>query len=502
MSASGSVPSIIGKYRLIASLGSGGMAQVFLAVTAGVSGVNKLLVLKVMHQELAQEENFRRMFLDEARLAARLNHPNVVQTYEFGEESEVSFIAMEYVEGQPLSKLVRKGRVEPLPLAARVRVLADLLSGLHHAHEMTDFDGTPLNVVHRDVSAPNVMVTYEGVVKLMDFGIAAATTASTVTETGTFKGKVSHAAPEQIMCRKVDRRADVFAVGVLLWETLADRRIAEGKSDAQLIHMRTSGLDPSIDDVAPEAPDALRAICRKAMATEPDDRYATAREMQQALTAWLAQQPPVELGELVTARFVDERRQLQQRIEEAVRRSRDDLAVLSTSSMTLIKVSAGGSMDTPSGRQSRSDGGATPTGSSTSAVEGPTRVDTPRSRPGVWVALGLVLAVIVAVIALQVRHTPASVASSPPEPPSGRPAMVTTSAPTASAQTAVTADERPGTQPSASASTSGRGSSAPAVTARAISTPGGTPPRTDTEGERVRPGRKVPTRSIDTDLPY
>src|SRR5438105_4376679 len=164
----------LGRYRVIAKLGQGGMAKVFLTVVPGPAGVQKLLVVKELRPELAHDEDIRTMFLDEARLAARLNHPNVVQTYEVGVERGHYFIAMEYLEGQPLNRLWRRMAAEHMPLEMQLKILADALNGLHYAHELVDFDGTPLHVVHRDISPHNVFVTYDGQVKVVDFGIAKA----------------------------------------------------------------------------------------------------------------------------------------------------------------------------------------------------------------------------------------------------------------------------------------------------------------------------------------
>jgi len=210
--------NVLGKYRLIAELGHGGMAEVFLAVAQGPAGFNKLTVIKQIRPQLADDPEFLSMFLDEARLAARLNHPQIVQTNEVGHEANRYFIAMEYLEGQPLNRVVNRVGRERFPLAMHIGLLADTLAGLHYAHDLTDYDGTPLEVVHRDVTPHNIFITYEGQVKVVDFGIAKAMNSSSETKTGVLKGKVAYMAPEQARGEKVDRRADVFSVGVMLWE--------------------------------------------------------------------------------------------------------------------------------------------------------------------------------------------------------------------------------------------------------------------------------------------
>src|SRR5262245_26552316 len=191
----------VGKYRILSELGRGGMSNVYLAVARGPGGVNKLVVLKAVLPELASEPGALTMFLDEARLAAQLNHPNVVQTYEVGTEGDRHVIVMEYLEGQSLSGILRRADQanNPLSLALHLRIVINALEGLHYAHELCAYDGAPLMLVHRDISPQNVFITYEGQVKVLDFGIAKATSSSTHTATGIVKGKIAYMAPEQII---------------------------------------------------------------------------------------------------------------------------------------------------------------------------------------------------------------------------------------------------------------------------------------------------------------
>src|SRR6185436_17380332 len=214
----------VGKYRIIALLGQGGMASVFLSVVPGPVGVNKLLVVKLLREEVSHDEDFVAMFVNEARLAARLNHANVVQTYEVGVEGRQHYLAMDYLDGQPLHAVLRKAGRSGVPLEVQVRILAEALAGLHYAHTLRDFDGTDLRVVHRDVSPQNIFVNYDGQVKVVDFGIAKAAGAASNTQSGVFKGKLSYVAPEQAGGDLVDARADVFSVGVMLWEAIARKR--------------------------------------------------------------------------------------------------------------------------------------------------------------------------------------------------------------------------------------------------------------------------------------
>ena len=193
--------SMIGRYRSIAALGQGGMSEVFLTVSEGPFNFNKLLVVKQLKSDLAEDEQFRQMFLDEARLAARLNHPNVVQTYEVGAEDKRHFIAMEYIDGQALQAVLRRISRKTFPLGAHVTILTHVLSALAYVHDLRDFDGTPLAMVHRDVSPQNVIVTYEGQVKLVDFGVAKSSIAVAQTQAGILKGKAAYMAPEQVRAR-------------------------------------------------------------------------------------------------------------------------------------------------------------------------------------------------------------------------------------------------------------------------------------------------------------
>ncbi len=310
----------LGKYRLLGELGRGGMATVFLAAVEGPSRFTKLVVVKQLKAELASEVEFREMFLDEARLAARLNHPNIVQTYEVMEGDGKFLLVMEYLEGQPLSNVrSRLGRKKAFQLSDQVRVLADVLEGLHAAHEASDWDGTPLNVVHRDVSPHNVFVTYEGQVKVVDFGVAKASTSSQHTQTGVIKGKISYMAPEQALGRKVDRRADVFAVGIMLWEAIAGRRLWKDLPDAGIIHFLACDEVPKIADFAPDADPGLVRACNRALACKPDERFATAAEMRSALDDYLATihpRPQVrELGASIAAHFAEERARIRAVVE-------------------------------------------------------------------------------------------------------------------------------------------------------------------------------------------
>jgi serine/threonine-protein kinase len=310
-----------GKYQLFASLGRGGMADVFLAVARGPMGFNKLAVVKRLRAQLADDPSFRTMFLDEARLAARLNHPNVVHTYEVGEQDSIYFIAMEYLEGQALNKViseaVKTNKVFDEVVCARI--VSDALSGLHHAHDLKDYDGRPLQIIHRDISPHNVFVTYGGVTKLVDFGIAKAALSSTETEVGVLKGKVAYMSPEQAMAGPIDQRSDLFAMGIVLWELLTRQRLMTGDSAAATLHRLLNSPIPTVSSVRADVDPELDAIVAKALEKDPKYRFQDALEMRDALDTFIASSgkgPRVEdVGHTLSAMFQSTREEVQKQIQ-------------------------------------------------------------------------------------------------------------------------------------------------------------------------------------------
>ncbi|WP_394846867.1 serine/threonine protein kinase [Pendulispora brunnea] len=282
--------SASGKYRLVAELGRGGMAHVYLAMMRGPHGFHKLVVLKVPHPGVADNPEMMEMFREEARLAARLNHPNIVQTYEVIQEGDRDVTVMEYLDGQPLHKLIAHGKRlgRPVPCGMHLRILSEALTGLHHAHEAKDFDGRPLELVHRDISPPNVFVTFDGVVKILDFGIAKTAESTIETAYGTFKGKVRYMSPEHLLGQKVDRRSDVFAMGAMLWEAAVGESLWKGRADVEIVSSVVGNQVPSPRSVCADVPAALDTIVRKAMAHRRDARYANCLELQADIEAFLA----------------------------------------------------------------------------------------------------------------------------------------------------------------------------------------------------------------------
>ncbi|WP_223634230.1 serine/threonine-protein kinase [Corallococcus sp. EGB] len=282
-----------GSYQLLKRLATGGMAQIYLARRPGSEAPDKLLVLKRILPHLSENDEFVRMFLDEARIAARLAHPNVVQIYDLGAEGDTFFIAMEYIHGVDARRLWKRSETagRPLPVPLVCRILLEACAGLDYAHKKTDAAGRPLGIVHRDVSPQNILVTFDGGVKVVDFGIAKAADQATVTRSGVLKGKYSYMSPEQAGGQRVDRRSDVFALGVVLHELLTGGRLFKRHSDMLTLSAVAECNVPVPSQVAPRVPVELDAIVLKALAKEPDARYQHAQELQRALEGWLASQP-------------------------------------------------------------------------------------------------------------------------------------------------------------------------------------------------------------------
>jgi len=309
----------MGKYRAFLELGQGGTAVVYLGVSRGLGGFNKLVVLKMLKRGLAKEAEFREMFLSEARLSARLNHPNIVQVYEVTERDNAPIIIMEYLEGKPLSDL-RSERRGAVPLNIQLRILADGLLGLHYSHELKDFDGRLLGLVHRDFTPHNLFVTYDGQAKVLDFGIAKLSGSLVETETGVIKGKLRYMPPEQILGDRVDRRADLFAAGVIMWEAITGKRMWSDVSEATILKRVSSGEIPSPLTANPDVPPALAEICMKALAPSAGDRYATAADFRAALEDWLRLSGnPVstsEVSEYMTSTFAEFRQATRSVVEQ------------------------------------------------------------------------------------------------------------------------------------------------------------------------------------------
>jgi eukaryotic-like serine/threonine-protein kinase len=282
------MPQRVGRYEVLTHLATGGMAQIYLARQSGLGAFERHVVLKTILRERATDQRFVTMFLDEAKLAATLNHQNIAQVYEVDQADGAYFMAMEYVHGENaraiLETTLRRGWTIPLELA--VMIVSGAAAGLHHAHERRGKTGQPLNIVHRDVSPANIMVGYDGSVKVLDFGIAKAEERATKTVGGTIKGKYGYMSPEQCKGKPIDRRSDIFALGICLYELTTLRRAFKGNDDFETMKRIVAGdvLLPSV--AVPGYPRELEAIVLTAMANDPNARFQTGQEMIEALDAF------------------------------------------------------------------------------------------------------------------------------------------------------------------------------------------------------------------------
>jgi tRNA A-37 threonylcarbamoyl transferase component Bud32 len=261
------------------------MGTVFLARLGGAGGFQRLYAIKRLHDHLARHAEFIEMFLDEARLAARIHHPNVVPILEIGTAEAGYYLVMEYVEGDTAGHLFHVAAQEGKVISPRVpvRIALDALAGLHAAHEGTDDEGHPLEIVHRDVSPHNILVSVDGVSKITDFGIAHAASRLAVTRTGQLKGKVAYMAPEQARSEKIDRRADIFAMGICLWEMMARQRLFRADAEGETLNRLLYEPIPSLRSVAPTASREIDAVCMRALERDLERRFATAAEFSEAL---------------------------------------------------------------------------------------------------------------------------------------------------------------------------------------------------------------------------
>ncbi len=285
-----------GKYELQERLGAGGMAVVHRARYTVAEGVSRSVVIKRVRDPYAQDPAFVQMFLNEARISMGLSHGNIVQVFDFGQEEGEYFLAMEWVDGQPLSKVLKRLKLKgmahlPAPLAVQLTI--EVCKGLHHAHTRRDEQGRPLGLVHRDVSPDNVLVSYEGEVKLTDFGIAKAQLSGRPdTEAGVVRGKFLYLSPEQTRAEALDARSDVYTAGVVLFELLTGRRPAEGDQAAVMERIATGDLTPPHTYV-PDLDPSLGAVVSRALALRRDDRFTSAEDFQRALAEWLAYRAPL-----------------------------------------------------------------------------------------------------------------------------------------------------------------------------------------------------------------
>lgn len=292
MSAVSRFPTRFGKYILLDRINSGGMAEVYCAKVTGVEEFQRLVAIKCMLPALMKDEQFLTMFVDEAKLSAQLAHANICQIYELGNHGEQLYIAMELIEGRDLRNIVRMSKAKgiPIPRGFASYVISKAAEGLDYAHNKTGHDGSPLNLVHRDVSPQNILVSYDGAVKVVDFGIAKAEDRGTETRAGVLKGKFSYMAPEQVMGEPMDGRADIFALGSVLYEILTKQKLFTGNSDLSILEKVRSAQVPAFDEALPDVPEELLDILRKSLSKSPADRFASAGAMAEALEPLLIEE--------------------------------------------------------------------------------------------------------------------------------------------------------------------------------------------------------------------
>ncbi len=399
------------RYELLKEIGRGGMGVAHLALAQGARGFSKLVVLKMMRPSLAADPESHRMFLEEARISGRLAHPNIVQVHEVCECEGTPTMVMEYLEGKPLSRILWDDGV-PAPRNVLIYILTRALAGLHAAHDLRDYDGTVLNLVHRDASPHNIFVTFDGQIKVLDFGIAKAEGSEVETRAGATKGKLRYMPPEQLLQLPLDRRADVFAVGVALWEALAGRRFWAGSSDEQVI----SGLmGKQLPPLPPEAnvPADLAAICARATAAEWDQRYATAGRLQRDLEDYLARQADRVSADDVAVfmhyRFDGEQDSAKDLVQAHVRSVRQ-AAVDPGLDPTRILASPPRPAEIPAGGQS---GPSALSATTPVAPEAPPRS---KVRSPIFVLAGIVLLAVVAGLMRAGSGSPAVLATAGPAP--------------------------------------------------------------------------------------
>ena len=295
----------LGKYEVIRQIAVGGMAEIYLARTSGIEGFEKLVVIKRILPQYVSNASFVDMFLNEARLAATLHHPNVAQVYDIGVEDGEYFFAMEYVHGEDLDHMSVASDEQgvPISLDAALTLVAGLCAGLHYAHDRAGPDGKPLGIVHRDVSPSNVLVSYDGAVKLVDFGIARASSRPGTTQGG-LKGKIAYMSPEQCRAKgTLDRRSDIYAVGTILYQLTTGRMPFDGETEYQILNQIVNDDPPAPSTIVDGYPRSLEQIVQRSLARDPANRYATAQELQAAVEDF-AHETRLRVSPLVLARLM------------------------------------------------------------------------------------------------------------------------------------------------------------------------------------------------------
>ena len=298
----------IGRYQLAGRLATGGMGEILLAQLRGPGGFERAVVIKRILPHLAEQPETVRMFLDEARIVAGIRHANVIQVHELLHDDQDLCIVMEYLEGESLSGLMRRlqARDRSLPPSLCCHVVAELAAGLHAAHELRDPDGNPGGLVHRDVSPQNTFITYDGSVKVLDFGIAYFHNRRTRTATGTLRGKYEYMSPEQCVSKTLDRRSDVFALGVVLYELTTGRRLFRKRNQLLTLRAIVEDAVPPPSSIVADYPAVIEPIVMRALAKDPDQRYPTAAALRRDLVGATHSLAPGELPDEALSALMDE----------------------------------------------------------------------------------------------------------------------------------------------------------------------------------------------------
>ncbi|HEX8793260.1 MAG TPA: serine/threonine-protein kinase [Polyangiaceae bacterium] len=444
-------PRVVGRYALFDAIASGGMATVHFGRIQSVGGFSRTVAIKRLHPHLASEPEFVAMLLDEARMAARVHHPNVVDTLDIVADEGEMFIVMEYVHGESLAGLLKRCPQTPgePPLPVAVAIVASALHGLHAAHDAKNETGEPLNIVHRDVSPQNILVGADGHARVLDFGVAKAVGRLQTTQEGRFKGKLAYMAPEQLSTALVDRRADVYAAAVVLWETITRRRLFRADSEAVLMQLVLAADVQPPSRIVPGLPSGLDDIVMRGLAREPGDRFETAREMASALERCVMPALSVDVGEWVARIAADS---------------------LSTRAARVADIERSGSG--PSSAQAPISDVATSTGAAlVTDSKGDHAGAAAKRRPWIWGGAGAALVVVAlgGLLFTKLRHAPAPAAAATTASPAATtstaeaPSASASAVPSASAAASASADVPPPAPPPPTVRRAATPPAAPAV---------------------------------------
>jgi eukaryotic-like serine/threonine-protein kinase len=440
------LPWVIGRYALHGQIASGGMASVHLGRLVGPGGFGRTVAIKRLHPQYAKDPEFVAMFLDEARLAARVQHPNVVPTIDIIAMDGELFLVMEHVQGEALSRLARSAQRtgEPIPLPIVSAIISGALNGLHAAHETKDEKGKSLGIVHRDVSPQNILVGVDGVARVLDFGVAKAGGRIQTTQEGQIKGKLAYMAPEQLRQNDLDRTADLYAAAVVLWETLTLERLFKGDNQAQVVAKVLAGRIPRPSEVVRGLPPELDAVTARGLERDPTKRFATGREMASALERAVRPATPTEVGAWVQVLAAEPLQRRSDQISDIESHSDVTSGVATQAKQFLAELATGPRLppteeEPKSAKTERSSVGVA------SQTERPARAG---SRRTIWLVVGAVTMIGVGVVAarsawrspsLSVPPASATAAShDPPAAPQSPPGATTSTLPVSEPPTPVT----------------------------------------------------------------